>query len=368
MKKMLKNLYNLRSKLIMWNGEKKNIKRKKDLISKVSLDKNQIKAIDDIWIKNYGKKIPYEWHRLYTSYMGKFDEKYFPEIFFTTNLLYKLNPEKRRIFLADKIISTYYFKDIKNERFKLPQNYIYNCNGYYYEENGIIDKEKAINKIYNIGEVIIKPSVDSSSGNKVNLLNIKEGKDLISNMSINDILKEYGKNFIIQEKIKQHKDFSKINPSSVNTIRINTYICEGKVYCSPIVMRIGRDGKIVDNAHAGGIAVGLDENGILKKYAFSEMGEKFTKHPNTNIKFEGYKLPKIGEMVEFTKKYHYRVPHMGIIAWDLALDENENIVIIEINISCPGIWLPQYVNGQSFFGDNTEKMIRMLKNKDGIEL
>ena len=226
---------------------------------------------------------------------------------------------------------------------------------------GIIDYNYAMEKIKNIGEVIIKPSVDSNSGRNVNLLNIKNGMDLNSNISMEEILKKYKENYIIQEKIHPNKQFSKLNPSSVNTIRINTYICEGKVYCAPLAMRIGRMGSIVDNAHAGGITIGIKNDGTLKKYAFLENGQKFDKHPDTNVKFEGYKIPKIPEMIELAKKYHYKIPHMGIIAWDLTLDEEEKIVIIEANISCPSIWFPQYVNGEGFFGDNTEKMIRMLK-------
>lgn len=226
---------------------------------------------------------------------------------------------------------------------------------------GIINYEKAIQTIKDIGEVIIKPSIDSCSGQNVNLLNIKHGKDIISNRPLEDILNEYNKNYIIQKKIEQHDAYSKLNPSSVNTIRINTYICDGKVYCAPLAMRLGRNGKVVDNAHAGGIAVGLDIEGNLKKYAFSEYGEKFDRHPDTNVEFEGYKIPKIAEMVEFTKKYHYKIPHMGIIAWDLTLDKDENIVIIEANVTVPGIWFPQYLNGEGFFGENTEKMIKMCK-------
>lgn len=126
-------------------------------------------------------------------------------------------------------------------------------------------------------------------------------------------------------------------------------------------MRIGRNGSIVDNAHAGGIHVGINKDGTLKKIAFSECGEKFEIHPDTNVKFENYKIPKIAEMIEFAKTHHYKIPHVGLIGWDFTLDNNSNIVIIETNIQCPGISFVQYANGQSLFGENTEKMIRMLK-------
>ena len=97
------------------------------------------------------------------------------------------------------------------------------------------------------------------------------------------------------------------------------------------------------------------------EYAFLQTGEKFDEHPDNHIKFKGYKIPRVLEMIEFAKSNHYRIPNMGIIAWDLTLDAEENIVIIETNIQCPSIWFPQYSTGEAFFGENTEKMIQMLK-------
>ena len=113
-----------------------------------------------------------------------------------------------------------------------------------------------------------------------------------------------------------------------------------------------------------GIAVGVKEDGTLRKYAFSEFGEKYERHPDSHIVFENYQLIRIPELIEFAKKYHHRVPHMGIIAWDFTVDEEENLIIIETNIACPGIWISQQVNGESFFGENTEKMIRMLNKRE----
>ncbi len=133
MKKIVKLLYNNMSKYFTYRGEKKNIKRKKNLINKVTLSKEQIEKVDNLWVKNYGKKVPKDWHKLYTSYLGIFDEKYFPEIFFTTNLLNKLNPIIRKKYLDDKILTECFFKNIDYIGYKLPQNYIYNCNEYFYD-------------------------------------------------------------------------------------------------------------------------------------------------------------------------------------------------------------------------------------------
>ena len=48
-------------------GEKASIKRKKTLINKVVLTKEQKKEIKSFFKKHYGKSISFKWHRLYQS-------------------------------------------------------------------------------------------------------------------------------------------------------------------------------------------------------------------------------------------------------------------------------------------------------------
>ncbi len=115
----------------------KELNSKKDLVKKINLSKMQIEIIDDLWLKNYGKTISKDWHRLYTSYNNQFNEKYFPEIYFYTNLIHKLNPYKTKFYLADKMLTQYFFSDLSFPKVKVPTNYIYNCSGYFYTGGGV---------------------------------------------------------------------------------------------------------------------------------------------------------------------------------------------------------------------------------------
>ena len=133
-KNFLKLLNEKRIILSIYINEKRNIKKKKNLVNKVSLTKEQIKEIDELWKKNYGKKISKKWHRLYTSYMGVFNKEYFPEIMFFTNLLHKFNPIIRKKYLADKILITHLFENVNENKFRTVKNIIYNCSGIMYDE------------------------------------------------------------------------------------------------------------------------------------------------------------------------------------------------------------------------------------------
>ena len=58
------------------HGEMKKINdpRRQKLIETVHLTKAEENKIDTLFTANYGKKIKYDWHRLYQSFTGKFDE------------------------------------------------------------------------------------------------------------------------------------------------------------------------------------------------------------------------------------------------------------------------------------------------------
>lgn len=135
LKENIKFIYEKMKIINIYINEKRNIIKKRKLVKEVEFTKEQNNKIDNIWIKNYGRKISKDWHKLYTAYTGIFDEFYFPEIYFTTNLLDKLNPPYRRKYLSDKILTSYLFNTVENKKIKTAKTYFYNCNGYYYSNN-----------------------------------------------------------------------------------------------------------------------------------------------------------------------------------------------------------------------------------------
>lgn len=216
--------------------------------------------------------------------------------------------------------------------------------------------------MWNVGTVIIKPTVDSSSGESVLKAKIINGIDSDKVLSIKDIFAKYKDNFIIQECVEQSGYLSRLCDKSLNTFRVITYICEGKVYHAPLSLRMGTGTAFVDNIHAGGICIGITKDFRFRKYAFSEMGDKYETHPYSNITFEGYDISPLKNVIEVAHRLHGFIPMLKMISWDWSLDENDMPVLIEMNISGQSVWFPQMVNGESFFGENTEYFANMIKN------
>ena len=180
-----------------------------------------------------------------------------------------------------------------------------------------------------------------------------------------EIFNSLGENFVVQKRIIPHPDFSVFNSSSINTIRIMTYIANGEMHHVPIAFRIGRKGKNVDNIHSGGLVVGVRDDGTLLPNAY-ELGygdktTKYSQHPDSKVTFDGYKLPYIPEIINSAYAIHKRLVNIGIVSWDFTVDCENNPVLIEANIRGQSIWFPQIVHGKGAFGEYTKDIIKMIK-------
>lgn len=63
-------------------------------------------------------------------------------------------------------------------------------------------------------------------------------------MDFLSVISSFGNNWVAQELIEQSEDLSRINSTSLNTFRVMTYVCEGKICLCPIALRMGRARRI----------------------------------------------------------------------------------------------------------------------------
>ena len=245
---------------------------------------------------------------------------------------------------------------------KSPSTFVANIAGVFTNgEREIIKQSEASSILSDVGRCVMKPTIDTSSGQNVMMLDMKDGKDVKTGLTAEELFRKYKQNYIVQERIEQSDVLNRLYPKALNTFRVVTYICEGKVYCAPVALRIGRGGAEVDNIHAGGITIGIDSNCCLRKYAFTEMGDRFEKHPDTGVTFEGYEIKKLRDIKELATRLHGRIPMIKMISWDWTIDSNETPVLIETNLSGQSVWFPQMVNGEPFFGDNTPYFANLIR-------
>ena len=137
--------------------------------------------------------------------------------------------------------------------------------------------------------------------------------------------------YLIQDFVEQHEDMAVFNRKTLNTIRVVTTRFNKKAYFFAAIARFGIDnGSIGDNISQGGVAVAVNEDGILDKYGYYYEFPRTDEHPTSHIKFEGYKIPNWDQLIKTVTTLHSFIPGLSAIGWDVAITKND-IKIIEAN-------------------------------------
>lgn len=325
----------------------------------VRLTHDQKRALHQYWYRPRRLPLSSRWHRLYVYYSGRFDTKFMPEIVYTTRIEPRLNDLAVAKRLSDKSLVELLYSG--NEGVSFPQTLLVNSGGLYYDrDRQPVRTPDAADALTNVGDVIIKPTVGENSGRGVRLLSIENQRNRFDGRSVTSILLEYRRDFIVQRRLVGHPDYARLHEASVNTVRIVTYICDGQVFHWPLVLRMGNNASTVDNSHAGGLFVGLRDDGTLLSTALRVDGTKYRKHPTSGVEFNGYSVPYVSRIIEVAHALHGRTPSMGIISWDFMIDDESRVVLIEINLIGQAVWLPQMAHGVGAFGENTDAILHMI--------
>ena len=243
--------------------------------------------------------------------------------------------------------------------FNLPKTYVHLINGIFEDENyNIISKEKAIDILSTANNITIKPSMASYGGKGVKFFNNPTKSELIEFF---DNLED--DNLIFQETVKQSEVTAKLHPDSLNTIRIMTLILDSDVKVLPwCAFRMGIGKSKVDNASSGGIYCKINEDGTLSNFAYDALGKRFDKHPDGG-EFSSVKFNFMDKIRNLVKESAQRFPHFRLIGWDIAINEDNEPIIIEANLTMSGMDVIETICGP-LFGEYTEKVLEEVFLKE----
>lgn len=334
-------------------ADKKHFKQlKENGIPIKKLSKEQKHQINVIY-KGMGK-YNYNTHKLVYSVTGKFDPRIVPETLFRTKLEIKLNKGDFKYAWDDKSYSDVFLPYVK-----FPKLIFRNISGVFYDENfNVISKQQVIDSLIQKENFVIKKSYDSGFGEGVKLV-------IPSKDNIDKIIDDFKIDFIIQDVFKQNEIMAQFNSSSVNIIRYNSLLINGRVFPLSATLRVGASGAFNDHSifddGKGMVVIGLDKNGKLKDKAYYACG--VLANNDFHIKsFEGIQIPGFNEMTKIIIDSHKRLGYFGFIGWDFAVGKDGKPVVMEYNLNGAGVLYYQYTNGP-LFGEYTELVMEYLKNK-----
>ncbi|HSP88802.1 MAG TPA: sugar-transfer associated ATP-grasp domain-containing protein [Ignavibacteriaceae bacterium] len=296
------------------------------------------------------------WLDFFYSIRGIAEEEYIPLTYYYNFIEPCLNDFSSISNIQDKNFYELYFKDIKT-----PKVILRRMNGIFYNshyENINLNNKEISTLFRDYERIILKPSIESGSGKSI-LLFERINNELISEKEILNIefLNRYGKDFVIQEFVKQHPFFKRFNPTSNNTLRVFTYrsIKDDSINILHILLRIGKSGSFLDHDNLGGVGISIKDSHLFDEFAYDGNGEKYSSINNINFKEAG-KVPFIEETSTMAIKIAEKIFYSRLLAMDFTVDENGTVLLIEIN--CWGNGITQYqMNNGSLFNKFTKEIL-----------
>jgi len=325
------------------------------------IDEVFVNEVKEYWKAHYDIEIDPGFHIAFLNHTGKKEVKVIPQHLIRRELNPFFTDIKKQNAYDDKNIY-----DIILGKENTPKTLLKRVRGNYFGvENEDINKGKAI-EIFNLAgqDLILKNSL-SDDGKDIFKLTSKNGGVYLGNHRINlsDIEKKMGKNFIIQEVIKQHEIMAKPHPSSINTLRMVTVRWKGKIYYLQSFARFGANNDIRDNAGVGGLCLGVGDDGKFFQKAVDKRGKEHKQHPSTGYVFKDLKaIPEFNKFIEFVKEAHKRVIHQNFVSWDIAVGVDGEPIIIEMNF-WGAVWLYQLATEKPIFGELTEEILEHIRDE-----
>lgn len=191
-------------------------------------------------------KVNHLFHEFYKKATGKFDVRNIPDDIYYSRIDPYYNDWAYASTMDNKTFYPWLFRNIKQ-----PENICYRQNGYWFDKNGkILSITTAIELIKSAKIAFIKNATLSMGGKGIFVYDKNNYTD-----EIKDFIQSTPNDIIVQEGITQSKHLSLLNESSVNTIRIVTFLRkDGTVRICSTCVRMGLKGSKVDNASSGGLS------------------------------------------------------------------------------------------------------------------
>jgi hypothetical protein len=261
----------------------------------------------------------------------------------SASFLYKIKPffneHDLREVLENKLYFDFFFRQFK---ISLPNIIMYNFRKMFVVGNVrrdintpnefkmLLAEIFRLNSSYN--SIFIKKTYWSFGGDRVYKIfpdQINGDTEMINRLYFEVI--ESG--FLFQETLIQHPDLNILNPSCINTLRLDTFIDrDGHIEIISGHMRMSISNLHVDNVGSGGCAVSIDLNkGKLRKEGylpFKTCGVTILKaHPITNTIFEDFSIPFFTEAKELVIRAASFIPGLRLVGWDVAITSSGPIII-----------------------------------------
>lgn len=306
--------------------------RNTNIIRKVKgsrvVDARVLREIKKYSLSAFGSASYWPWLVLYSEIRGEFIPGWIPQDYYRFHLLPRYNSELAIQVSETKTLDYFFFPDFALEPM------FTKISGQYYSSTGdLLARQEVQRIVLDAGcDIVVKES-DGWQGKNIQILSPDR-------FSIEEMP---AKNAVIQPFFQQHPAIARVHPSSVNTLRVFTYMeGDGRARVLFVCLRFGMNGIRVDNVSSGGGYCFIGSDGRCDEFYYNSFGLKGgTAHPDTDVELKTVQIPGIASIRDQCVQCHNKFPYARFIGWDVTVSANEEPVLLEWNTYIPSIWMSE---------------------------
>ncbi len=152
--------------------------------------------------------------------------------------------------------------------------------------------------------------------------------ELFSDIKDKKAFFEEHEEYLLEEVIDQNNQMNLLNPGSVNSVRVLTINKNNSIRIIAASLKTGGSNGITDNLSSGGIAASIDiETGIVFTEGMDYSYQYYIKHPVSNLVIPGFQIPHWDKVKQIAIECAEQIPEIGYIGWDVAVLENDCLII-----------------------------------------
>ncbi len=188
-----------------------------------------------------------------------------------------------------------------------------------------VDTGSAVSALRNRGGLLFVKPIDSRGG---------YGASRLEAARIDAALLGSMRNVLVQPVLRNHPIIVALSPGALNTVRICTFIEDGRCTIIAALLRVGQGEAAVDNWTQGGIAIDIDlSSGSLRDTGITKAAygrHTYAAHPDTGIPFSSVTLPWWRETLALAERAAEGLLPHATLGIDIAITP-DGPVFVEAN-------------------------------------
>ncbi|AHF00073.1 sugar-transfer associated ATP-grasp domain-containing protein [Thioalkalivibrio paradoxus] len=332
-------------------------------------DEDAVAEYRKLWSRVAGNVDP-AWYRIYSHVFGRGDPRFIPLDVYYVLVEPALNNARFGPAFGDK--NGY---DLLHGRFRKPRDFIRYIDGVYYDRAYQRIAAEAVKASVlppglvepDVETVLVKPAIDTRKGQSIRKLWFRGGmlRDAAgSTVSLEALAREYARDFLVQECVRQHSCTARFNDSSLNSLRVYTYrsVQDDRIVPLHVLQKVGTAGSLVDQ----GMRIGIRPSGRYNRYGTDDDGVRYDSVNGIDLdSIEPF--PFIVELHRRAVEVASRFVHHRVLGLDFAVREDGQILLLEANPHFIGLDQLQFHHGP-LFGEFTQEVIEYCRNAPRVEL